>query len=285
MENQLEIKYKNNSHSTILVEKDGVAYITFPKLSKAGVIHGMSTRIGGVSKGYLGKMNLSYHRGDEKEAVDENHRRFAKALGYDEKKLVFSDQVHDVKIHKVTKEDAGKGITKESDIIGIDGLMTNAVNIPLITFYADCVPLFFYDKKNQVIAMAHSGWRGCVAKIGQVMLQEMKKEYGTDPGNVIAAIGPSICQDCYEISEDVALAFRHAFSKEQYGDFMIDKKNGKYQLDLQKACEYVLLDAGILKENLDVTDICTCCNSDVLFSHRASNGKRGNLGAVMVLQG
>lgn len=278
-----KITYKNNTKSTIWNEKDGVVYITFPKLTQAGVVHGMSTRLGGVSEDFLGAMNLSYSRGDIKEHVDENHRRFAKTLGYDETKLVFSDQVHLTNIYQVTEQDAGKGIIKTSDIKEIDGLMTNVSGIPMITFYADCVPLLFFDPVNKVIAMAHSGWKGTVARIGAKMLKAMEDAYGTKPENVIGAIAPSICQNCYEVSADVADAFLEAFGKEAYESFTIDKGNDKYQLDLQKACEYYLLEAGMKKDNLDVTDICTCCNPDVLFSHRASKGMRGNLGVVMVL--
>ncbi len=279
----MNIKYINDNKSTIINESKGVTYITFPKLKEAGVTHGFSTRLGGVSKAYLGSMNLSFSRGDNKEHVTENHMRFAEAIGYDENRLVFSNQVHLTRIHKVTREDIGKGITKASDILEIDALVTNEKNIPLITFYADCVPLMFYDPCGKVIAMAHSGWRGTVARIGKKMVDYMCMEYGSKASDIICAIGPSICKSCYEISKEVAVEFEREFTKKEYDSFMEDKGNGKYQLDLHKVNEYVLLEAGILLEHLDITDICTCCNPDFLFSHRASEGKRGNLAAVMVL--
>ena len=279
----LSIKYANQNHSTRIHEREGVVYLTFRNLEQAGVLHGFSTRLGGVSQGDLSTMNLSFHRGDDPEAVMENHRRFAGAIGYDEGKLVFSDQVHTTKIHKVTEADCGKGITRESDIIGIDGLVTDRPGIPLITFFADCVPLFFYDPVRKVVALAHSGWRGTVARIGKVMLDYMKQEYHTQAEDVLCAIGPSICQDCYEISGDVAEAFHKEFTEAQYKDFMRSVGSGKYHLDLWKVNQYILLEAGIRKDHLDTTDICTCCNPDLLFSHRASQGKRGNLGAVIML--
>lgn len=279
----LSIKYANQNHSTRIHEREGVVYLTFRNLEQAGVLHGFSTRLGGVSQGDLSTMNLSFHRGDDPEAVMENHRRFAQAIGYDERKLVFSDQVHTTKIYKVTEADCGKGITRESDIIGIDGLVTNRPGIPLITFFADCVPLFFYDPVGKVVALAHSGWRGTVARIGKVMLDYMKQEYHTQAKDVLCAIGPSICQDCYEISGDVAEEFQKEFTEVQYKDFMRSVGSGKYHLDLWKVNQYILLEAGIRKEHLETTDICTCCNPDLLFSHRASHGKRGNLGAVIML--
>lgn len=279
----LSIKYANQNHSTRIHKREGVVYLTFRNLEEAGVLHGFSTRLGGVSQGDLSAMNLSFHRGDDPEAVMENHRRFAGAIGYDEGKLVFSDQVHTTKIYKVTEADCGKGITRESDIIGIDGLVTDCPGIPLITFYADCVPLFFYDPVQKVVALAHSGWRGTVARMGKVMLDYMKQEYRTQAKDVLCVIGPSICQDCYEISRDVAEEFQKEFTEAQYQDFMRSAGSGKYHLDLWKVNQYIFLEAGIRKEHLETTDLCTCCNPEVLFSHRASHGKRGNLGAVIML--
>ncbi len=282
----MNINYINNTKTCKIQKADEVSYITFQKLSQyeKDIVHGFSTRMGGVSKGHLASMNLSFTRGDDKESVLENHRRFANALGYDEKKLVFSNQVHLTNIYKVEKKDSGKGITKESDIIEIDGLVTNEPGIPLITFYADCVPLFFYDPVKKVIAMAHSGWKGTISFIGKKMISYMVKEYGSCAGDIVCAIGPSICQNCYEVSEEVAIRFLENFGT-SYGDELLYKKeNGKYQLNLHKACEITLLEAGIKKENLDITDLCTCCNPDLLFSHRASNGMRGNLAGVMMIK-
>ncbi len=282
----MQIQYINDSNTCQVKENAGVTYITFPKLEQYHnkMLHGFSTRLGGVSKEHLGSMNLSFTRGDNVEAVMENHRRFAKALGYDESKLVFSNQVHLTNFHKVTKEDCGKGITRESDILEIDGLVTNEPGIPLITFYADCVPLFFYDPIKQVIAMAHSGWKGTVERIGAKMVSYMEAEYGSKPEEIICAIAPSICHKCYEVSEDVALRFLDVFGDGYGEDLLYKKENGKYQLNLHKACEITLLEAGITSEHLDITDICTCCNSEFLFSHRASNGMRGNLAGVMMLK-
>ena len=238
----------------------------------------------GVSEGIYSTMNLSFHRGDDMDAVMENHRRLAQAVGYDHRRLVFSDQVHETVIRKVTEEDAGKGITRESDITETDGLMTNVKDLPLITFYADCVPVFFYDPVKEVVAMNHSGWRGTVKNISRHMVEALNKEYGCEASDLICAVGPSICQNCYEVSEDVAEAFKDAYLPEQYMKMTKNIGNGKYLLDLHRANYYNLTGAGILPEHINVTDICTCCNPDFLFSHRASRGKRGNLGAVIMLK-
>ncbi|OLR63836.1 hypothetical protein BHF69_03145 [Anaerostipes sp. 992a] len=274
---KLEWKKASNAQSTRLHEVEGVPFLTFPKLEEAGVTHGFSTRLGGVSEGIFASMNLSYNRGDEKASVDENYRRMGKAIGFTPDQLVFSNQVHDTKIKIVTKEDCGKVMT------GMDGLMTDEKGICLVTSYADCVPLFFYDPVKGVVAVSHSGWKGTVNRMGKKTVEKMESVYGSKAEDIIAAIGPSICQKCYEISEDVAIQFADAFPEEWYDTFMVDKGNGKYQLDLWKVNEYILLDAGILKEHLDITDLCTCCNPELLFSHRASKGKRGNLAGFIRL--
>lgn len=247
------------------------------------LLHGFSTRLGGVSRGHLSSMNLSFSRGDDRDNVIENHRRFAEAAGYDYTKLVFSDQVHDTAIHTVSAEDIGKGITVESDIKNIDGLITNERGIPLITFYADCVPLYLYDPVNSVVALAHSGWKGTVNNIGGIMVRKMCGLYGSRPEDIVCAIGPSICMDCYEISRDVADKFREAYSDKEFDSFIADKGNDKFQLDLHKACKYNFINAGIDEEHIAMPDLCTCCNSSLLYSHRASGGMRGNLAAVIML--
>lgn len=286
----MKVKYIRNDNrgqagcgSTHIHSTGGADYITFDKLDRAGVKHAFSTRIGGVSEGFLGSMNLSFHRGDIPERVMENHRRLAEAVGYDYRKLVFSDQVHGSEIYKVTEADAGKGIVRESDIIGIDGLMTNVPGVPLMTFYADCVPVFFYDPVKKVVAMNHSGWKGTVAKISRHMTERLHEEYGSRPEDLICAIGPSICRFCYEVSSDVAEQFTAAYTAAQAAEIVFPKEGGKYLLDLHRANYYNLTNAGVLPCNIDVTDICTCCNSEYLFSHRASKGRRGNLGAVITL--
>lgn len=249
-----------------------------------GIIHGFSTRLGGVSKEHLYSMNLSFSRGDEREDVLINHDRFSKAIGYDCNRLVFSDQTHKITIYEVTEKDCGKGITKQSDITEVDGLITNKSNIPLITFYADCVPLFFYDPVNKVVGLAHSGWKGTVGNIANAMVDKFVELYGSNPSDIVAAIGPSICVDCYEVSQDVALQFMAAYSETEIKYILYSKDNGKYQLNLHEACKRNLINSGVLEGNISMPDFCTCCNPDILYSHRASNGMRGNLAAVIMLK-
>ncbi len=258
-------------------------YLYFPLLEETGIVkHCFTTRQGGVSKGIFESLNLSFTRGDDPEAVRENFRRVSKALGVEYGNFVFTEQTHTTNVRRVGREDAGKGLTRERGYTDVDGLITNEPGIVLSAFYADCVPLYFVDVKHKAIGLAHSGWRGTVGRIGKKTLEAMHTEYQTDPQDVVCAIGPSICQGCYEVSGDVAEAFAKEFPDYE-GELLEDKGNGKYQLDLWRANERVLLDAGVRPGHIAVTNLCTCCHPKLLFSHRATQGKRGNLGAFLCL--
>ena len=283
----MEFLRKNNNkneHMEVHQYKQ-VEYLTFPLLDEVETVrHLFSTRMGGVSEGIYASMNLSYARGDDKEAVDENFRRIAEIFGTTPDRIVCSKQTHTTNVRLVTEEVCGKGVLYPVEYDDVDGLITNVPGILLCTSYADCVPLYFADVKNKAIGLGHSGWRGTVCRMGEAMLKSMHDAFGTKPEDVIAAIGPSICRDCYEVGEEVAEAFRQSFPEEWRFLLSEGKEAGKYQLDLWEANKRVLLGAGILSDHLAVTDICTCCNSEYLFSHRASKGKRGNLGAFMELR-
>lgn len=266
-------------------KKGEVTYLTFPLFEQAGLKHGFSTKLGGVSKGDCATMNLSFTRGDVVEDVMTNHRIFADTIGYEVENLVLSNQVHDTVIRRVDASDCGKGVTRESDLIGVDGLITADPQVVLMTFFADCVPLFFYDPVKKAVGASHSGWRGTVRRIGARTVEAMKQEFGTCPQDLVAVIGPSICQSCYEVSEDVAQEFEQEFQKEQWTEILEEKPHRKYQLDLWRANEIILEEAGIPKEQIQVSGMCTCCHSDLLFSHRATNGHRGNLSGVITLGG
>lgn len=266
--------------------KDGsnMPLLHFNKLSETGIVeHCFTTREGGVSEDIFSSLNLSFTRGDDNDSVAENYKRLAETLGVTEDCFVCTDQTHTTNVIRVGKEECGYGVTRPKPYTDVDGLITNEKGVVLSTFFADCVPLFFVDPVNFAIGLSHSGWRGTVNRMGKHTIDEMKENFGSDPKDMIVAIGPSICQDCYEISEDVAIEFKKAF-KGHESEILIDKGNGKYQLDLWQSNRIVMLEAGIKPENISVTNICTCCNPKLLFSHRASHGKRGNLGAFMYLK-
>ena len=279
----LGLEYKNKEH--IFDEMEGaVPYLSFPMLRDTGLVtDGFSTRLGGVSEGCFSSLNLSFDRGDDRAAVAENFRRMGEALGIRCEDMVLSQQTHTTNIRIVTDEDRGKGITRERDYTDIDGLITNVPGICLVTTYADCVPLYFLDPVKKVIALSHSGWRGTVGKIGKKTVELMHEEFGSEPADILAAIGPSVCQDCYEVSADVTDRFREVFDRSAWDELFYEKPDGKYQLDLWKANEKIFLESGIRKDHIAVTNVCTHCNSGILYSHRAMGDRRGNLCAFLAL--
>ena len=280
----LGLVYKNGEH--IFDEVCGeVPFLTYPLFEKTGVVKSaFSTRIGGVSKGCYESMNLSFDRGDDKDAVMENFQRIASAIGTNCHDMVLSRQTHTANVRVVTEEDKGKGIVRERDYTDVDGLVTNVPGICLVTSYADCVPLYFVDPIKKVIGLSHSGWRGTVGKIGKETVRVMKEHFGCDPADILAAVGPSICQDCYEVSGDVIEKFKEAFDEKDWDNLFYRKNNGKYQLELWKANESVFRESGICKEHIAVTNVCTHCNSKILYSHRETGDKRGNLCAFLALK-
>ena len=257
----------------------------YPLLDQTGIVrHCFTTRYGGVSEGMFSTLNLSFTRGDVKESVEENYRRIAEAMGVSYEQIVCSDQTHTTNVRVVTEEDAGTGIIRPKDYTDVDGLITNISGITLATFYADCVPLYFVDPVHHAIGLSHSGWRGTVARMGKCTLEAMHREYGTAAADVYCAIGPSICQDCYEVSEDVIKKFRENYDENLWPEIFYQKENGKYQLNLWKANESVFLESGILPEHIAVTNVCTHCNPDILFSHRTTGNERGTLSAFLALK-
>ncbi len=270
-----------------------VEYIDFEIFEKyPEVMAVFSTKKGGVSKGIYESMNLSLGSNDDPENIKENYRRFAEALHTSPERFVVSDQQHTTNIRKVTEADAGKGIAKPRDYEAIDGFVTNERNLVLCLLFADCVPVYIYDPKKHAIALVHSGWKGTAGRISQKAVKLMQKEYNSDPKDLIALIGPSICKSCYEVSEDLLEEFKKTFEEEDIEKFFEKsrfieeggKKEQKYLLDLWKAIKITLEDSGVRKENIHNPKICTFENHELLFSHRYTKGKRGNLAAVMALK-
>ena len=282
-------RYGTNRTMEERQHSNGLSYLVFPRIEELGIVdHMFSSRIGGVSKGPYSECNLSYTRGDDKEAVDENYRRISQALGHGRKldDFVLTFQTHTTNVKLVTEQDRGKGPAKARDYTDIDGLITNVPGIILGTFHADCPPVYFIDPVHKAIGLSHSGWKGTRGMISKVTLEKMNECFGSEPGDMVCAIGPSICGECYEIGEDVADEFSKAFSEKELTEqkILVPYPNGKYRLYLWNAIKYTLLSCGVHKENIIVTDICTKCNPDYLFSHRVHGEQRGNLCAFLSLR-
>lgn len=265
--------------------KGQVIYAGFPHIEATELVkHGFSTKHGGISTGYYSSMNLSKTNGDNRFSVEENFHRFTEALGVESHSLVFSDQIHETVIRRVTAIDCGKGFDRTSDIIGVDALMTNEVGLSLTTFYADCVPLFFLDPVTKSIALAHAGWRGTVKGIGPKTIEAMAQAFASQPQDILVGIGPSIGRCCYEVSQDVINEFEKNVNHVIIDKIVTSVGEGHYMLDLWEANRLLLMEAGVRASNIVVTDLCTKCHSDDFYSHRVMGTKRGSLAAVMALR-
>lgn len=260
---------------------NNVTYLTFPVYDNLSFIkHCFSTRLGGVSKSIFESMNLSFNRGDPDENVKENYIRISKAIGVNPDNLVFSAQDHHTYIRTVTEKDKGIGIWRNKDMQSVDGLITNTPGLVLVTHYADCVPLYFVDPIKKVIGLAHAGWRGTAAKIGCKMVSELNKQFSCNAKDLLCAIGPSIGKCCYEVDKACCDEFMKIDEIDKQS-CIFPKDNKKFYLDLWEINRQLLISAGVLAENITVSNICTRCNSDTLFSHRATDGKRGGLAAFL----
>ena len=281
----MDIIYSPYGENVDIINKNNVTFIQFPIFKDFPLVHGFSTRLGGVSKNHLSSMNFRRGEDESEENIQKNFELFTDALGISKHQLVLSQQTHTTNIRVVTKEDKGKGILFPQDYSDVDGLITGEEDIFLMIFGADCVPVFYYDPVKKVIGASHCGWKGTKGLFPKKILERMKEEFGCDAKDVLAAIGPSICKDCYEVSKDVAEEFFEAYSREDCQRFVRDDRNGKFHVDLWEANRTTLKNAGVKEENIFVGNLCTCCNPNFLFSHRASKGLRGVLGGGLMMKG
>lgn len=250
-----------------------------------GITAVCSTRSGGVSEGIHASMNLGFKNGDDPEKVHENFRIFCGEIGTEPENLVFARQTHTNNVRVVNDSDRGKGIFKECDYTDIDALVTNTKKLALVIQTADCVPVSIYDPVNKAIGLAHSGWRGTALQITAKTIRKMIDEFGSKPENLYVSTGPSICRSCYEVSSDVVTEFQKAYNDSEMKKIAVAKPNGKYLLDLCEAIKITALKAGVKPDNFENTGFCTCCNFEMLFSHRATGGKRGTLATFLFMNG
>jgi len=246
-------------------------------------VHAVSTRFGGVSQGAYRSLNLALHVGDVVADVLENRRRFTAALGLQAESIVSPEQVHGDSVYQVTKNDLGRGSQAYEDAIkGTDALMTNEPGVPLMLCYADCTPIILLDPVQRAGAVVHGGWKGTAASIAVKTLLAMGNAYGTKPQDCLALIGPAIGGCCYEVGDEVVARFKASFPS--FADNIINQAGGRPHLDLPLANRLQLMAAGVPSYNIDMAEVCTDCNPEVVFSYRADNGKTGRIAALLALR-
>ena len=270
------------NNSTRISSKGDVTYIEFTPFDEFDWVKlHFSTRLGGVSEGIYSSMNFSFDRGDAYDNVYKNYELFLDTMDLKPEYCVCTKQTHTTNVLVVDSDMAGMGLTKPRSFDNVDGLVNDEPELCLVTYFADCVPVYFIDPVNRCIGASHSGWRGTVANITHETVKLMNRTYGSKPDDIHAFIGPSICQDCYEVDEAVIRQFKAAYNTKECDMMFYHTRDDKYQLNLQTANYFNMVNEGIKPENIGISNLCTSCNSDWLFSHRASHGQRGVLCGFM----
>jgi YfiH family protein len=242
-----------------------------------GVPHGFTTRLGGVSRGHLASLNIGIHRGDEWENVLENYRILGNAMGFAPEKLVLSHQTHTDIVLRVGAKEAGSGLYGP-ELSECDGLITNTPGIGLVIFTADCTPILLHDPVTGAVGAAHAGWRGTAAGIAGKTASAMVKEFGCDPQNIRAAIGPNIGYCCFQTDGDVPNAILEAYGSD--AEKFIRQERDKYYVNLKEINALSLKRAGVA--HIDISTDCTVCQCDRYWSHRVTQGLRGSQGAIII---
>lgn len=239
------------------------------------LVHGFTTRKGGVSAGEYSSLSMSPWRGDEIENVRKNEKILCESLSLDIKKLTATKQEHTDAVEIIDESRVGYGIEIPWNK-GVDACITTLKNVPLLCYSADCVPILIYASDIEAIAAVHAGWRGTQSKILEKTIGKLT-ELGAENKKMFVAIGPCIHKCCYEVSDDVAL---------QFGSKYYDAcGNGKYMLDLADVNSDLAKMCGVPDENISVSKMCTKCNNDLFFSHRGQKGKSGTLAGVICMRG
>lgn len=261
-------------------EKNGVIYYAWDEMTAAGAAHGFSTRIGGVSAAPMDTLNLGANRGDDPAAVGENFRRFCGAVGADADALVKNHQVHGKTVRPVTAADRMPS-PELPGVFEADGLCTDRRGLCLTVFSADCTPILLFDPVRRAAAAVHAGWRGTAIGAAAQGVERMTAEYGCDPANILAAIGPCISLCCFETHRDVPDGLRAGMGQE--AETVIHPLAGseKYMVDLKGANRRWLERAGVRPEHIAVCPACTACDPESFWSHRKMGNRRGSMAGVI----
>lgn len=261
---------------------NGVVYLSADGFEAAGgVVHGFSTRLGGVSQGIYATLNLSMNRGDDPDHVRENYRRFCAAIGAGSERIVCSSQVHGDTVRTVTAADLGVGLD-QPEPWQADGLVTDIPGVTLTVFSADCLPILLYDPVRRVVGAVHAGWRGTALGIVTRAVERMSQCYGCQRMDILAAIGPGISKCCFETHEDVPNAMTKAMGAAALS-FIQVLPTGKFRVDLKGLNARRLEAAGLDPEHIAVAEDCTCCLPEKYWSHRYTHGERGSQAAMIAL--
>ncbi len=263
-----------------LKDKHGVQWLQFDSLSSHNhLVHGFTTRNGGVSHPPFSSLNMGKFTADDPEKVEENYRRILTALNVGDRPRYMTRQVHSDVVYFVGNTQSNG---KDNFVSDTDGLITDRTDLVLMTYYADCVPLFFYDPVNHVGGVVHSGWKGTSKLIGKRAVESLTEKFGTKPEDIIAGIGPCASKCCYEIDKQVTDAF--GWMGSDLNQYLTPTEQGRYLIDLKGINRMILESAGIRAEAIEISEYCTMCNNDLLYSYRNEKPRQGLMSAIFALQ-
>ncbi len=263
-----------------ILDSNGVKIYTVSLFEKTGLVKtGFSTRIGGVSEGKFSLLNFSFITGDSRENVVENYKRYCEVLGIEKSKMILTRQIHKDGVRIGEEEDFGAMLERECELSEADALITDIKGATLVKFSADCPIIYLLDVNKKAVGLVHSGWRSTEMNIVGKTIEKMNEEYGCNPKDMLAAIGPSIEVCCFEVGNEVAKIF-----SDGYGEEVINSNYDKPHVDLKKILGMQLEDAGISNENIAYADICTGCNTNEFHSYRITKGQCGlAIGTITLL--
>ena len=266
----------------IRLQNNGVTVLAAESFRAAGgVAHGFSTRLGGVSEGIFSSLNLGFNRGDNPDHVRENYRRFCATIGADVNRIVMTGQIHETEIRTATPELIKSDVCAPTEY-DCDGLITDQPGLVLTIFTADCIPVLLYDPVKRVIAAVHAGWRGTAQDIAGKAVDKMRQDYGCQPENILAAIGPGISRCCFETHADVPDAMT-AILGDLASPHISPLSNGKFCVDLKGINAALLMRAGVTTDHIEISADCTACLHQTHWSHRVTQGRRGSQAAMIQL--
>lgn len=275
--------FEGIGRGAVLVTDGPLKYIEFECLNEYSdvLIHCMSTRAGGVSTGECSTMNLGFSRKDIRSNIIRNFELICGAAGLEPDSLVLTNQIHGTRVYRAGSNDKGKGIIRDSDIKGVDGLYTMTPGVTLTTFHADCVPVFLFEPGIKAAALLHSGWKGTLSNIVSSLTERLNELPEYDAGKLIAVLGPSIGHCCFEVEDDVYCLFREKYNNEKY---YVNISDTKWKVDLKGIITQQLKEAGLKEDNIHNCGICTKCRNDLFFSYRGDNGKTGSMAAFIQIK-
>lgn len=269
----------------MIKSKEGISFLTFSIFQGLPLKAAVSCRIGGISRAPFTSLNMGLHVGDHVEDVLEKRKRYFRALGIDESRLINCCQVHGTHIEKVSGKDCGRGaLSLDTAIPDTDGLITGDPNVPLTMNYADCTPLFFYDPVKKAAALSHGGWRGTAGNIVGKTVDFMVSEFSCSRNTILGAIGPAIGFPNFEVGQEVIDAMRPLMEENKFSRLYRKKENGKYLFALAEMNHFLMRKAGLLEEHIEDCHMDTWDRNDLFYSYRREKGRTGRHMAVLMME-